>query len=97
MRGCYKEYDASSACFKSSNSRRRDAEPWPRCGSKGRRAVEAVQSHFRARSGRPLAAFPPISSSSGRFGGDQGEEVVVRRRGDDAVDCIATADWPPWR
>lgn len=49
-------------------------------------AVEAVESHFRARSGRPLAAYPADQIVVGRFGGDTGEEVVARRCGDTAVE-----------
>ena len=49
-------------------------------------AVEAVESHFRARSGRPLAAYPADQIVVGRFGGDAGEEVVARRCGDGAVE-----------
>lgn len=49
-------------------------------------AVEAVDSHFRARDGRPLAAFAADEVVVGRFGGDSGEEVVVRRCGDAAVE-----------
>jgi len=52
----------------------------------GRGAVEAVESHFRARSGRPLAAYPADQIVVGRFGGDFGEEVVARRCGDVAVE-----------
>ena len=73
-------------CFRSSNSRRRDAERLPRSRIEGPGATAAVQSQFRARSGRPLAAFPPDRLAVGRFGGDRGEEVVVRRRADDAVE-----------
>ena len=49
-------------------------------------AAEAVQAHFRAHSGRPLTAFAPDQIAVGRFGGPSGEEVVVRRHGEDAVD-----------
>lgn len=49
-------------------------------------AVEAVQSRFRARSGRPLAAHPVDRLAIGHFGDDRGEEVVVRRCADDAVE-----------
>jgi tRNA modification GTPase len=49
-------------------------------------AAEAVQSHFRAESGRPLTAYPPDQIAVGRFGGPSGEEVVVRRHGKNAVD-----------
>jgi tRNA modification GTPase len=49
-------------------------------------AVEAVESHFRARGGHPLAAYAADEIVVGRFGGDSGEEVVVRRCGDAAVE-----------
>jgi tRNA modification GTPase len=49
-------------------------------------AVEAVQTHFRARSGRPLAALPVDRIAVGRFGGKGGEEVVLRRSGDAGVE-----------
>jgi tRNA modification GTPase len=49
-------------------------------------ATAAVQSHFRAHNGRPLATFGPDRLAVGRFGDDRGEEVVVRRRADDAVE-----------
>jgi tRNA modification GTPase len=52
----------------------------------GRGAVEAVQRHFRARSGRPLATYPADRLVVGHFGADRGEEVVLRRYGDDAVE-----------
>ena len=45
-----------------------------------------MQSGFQTRSGRPLAALPPDRLAVGRFGGDRGEEVVVRRCGDDIVE-----------
>jgi tRNA modification GTPase len=49
-------------------------------------AVDAVQSQFRPRGGRILAAYPVDRIVVGRFGGERGEEVVVRRCGDDAVE-----------
>jgi tRNA modification GTPase len=49
-------------------------------------AVEAVNSHFRPRSGRPLAAYGADQIVVGHFGGDAGEEVVACRRGDTAVE-----------
>jgi tRNA modification GTPase len=52
----------------------------------GRGAVEAVESHFRVCSGRPLAARGADEMVVGHFGGDRGEEVVVRRCGDTAVE-----------
>jgi tRNA modification GTPase len=45
--------------------------------------IEAVQMHFRARSGRALAAIPVDRIAVGRFGG---EEVVVRRSSDGGVE-----------
>ena len=52
----------------------------------GRGAIDVVQSHFRTRSGRPLANYRADQIVVGRFGGELGEEVVVRRCGDDAVE-----------
>lgn len=49
-------------------------------------AVEAVASRFSARDGRPLAEYAADQIILGRFGGSSGEEVVVRRAGDDAVE-----------
>jgi tRNA modification GTPase len=49
-------------------------------------AVAAVESHFRSRSGRPLAASPVDRLTVGHFGGDNGEEIVVRRCADGAVE-----------
>jgi tRNA modification GTPase len=52
----------------------------------GSDAVEAVQSQFHARSGRPLAAYAADEIVVGRCGGGSGEEVVVRRCADGAVE-----------
>jgi tRNA modification GTPase len=52
----------------------------------GPHAVETVQASFRARSGRPLAAYSTGQLVVGRFGGEQGEEVVARHTGDEAVE-----------
>ena len=52
----------------------------------GSGAVEVVESCFLARSGRPLAACGADQIVVGRFGGDSGEEVVVRRCGEAAVE-----------
>lgn len=52
----------------------------------GPRATAIVQSQFRARSGRPLAVLAADQLAVGCFGGEQGEEVVVRRSADDAVE-----------
>ena len=49
-------------------------------------AIDIVQLHFRAHSGRPLASYTSDQIVVGRFGGEQGEEVVLRRCGDDAVE-----------
>lgn len=49
-------------------------------------AIEIVQSHFRARGGRPLAAYPVDRLVVGHFGREHGEEVVVRRCADGAVE-----------
>ena len=55
----------------------------------GSGAVNAVQAVFRARGGRPLGEYPPDRIVVGRIGagdGRAGEEVVVCRRGGDAVE-----------
>ena len=52
----------------------------------GSGAVAAVESRFRARDGRPLAAHGVNQIVVGRFGGDGGEDVVVRRCGEMAVE-----------
>jgi tRNA modification GTPase len=49
-------------------------------------AIGAVQSLFRSRNGRPLSEFQPHRLVMGHFGGEGGEEVVVRRHEHDAVD-----------
>jgi tRNA modification GTPase len=49
-------------------------------------AIEAVQSQFHARGGRPLAEYPTDRMVIGHFGRDRGEEVVVRRCADNAVE-----------
>jgi tRNA modification GTPase len=52
-------------------------------------AVAAVQAVFRARGGRPLGEYPPDRIVVGRIGAGDGradEEVVVCRRGGDAVE-----------
>jgi tRNA modification GTPase len=49
-------------------------------------AREAVARQFRAHSGRPLETIALERPVIGRFGGDRGEEVVVCRRTDDAVE-----------
>ncbi len=49
-------------------------------------AVEAVAARFLAHDGRPLAEYPVDQIVMGRFGGSSGEEVVVRRTSDDAVE-----------
>lgn len=49
----------------------------------GAAAVEAVQARFHARDGKPLADHPADRLVIGRF---DGEEVVVRRHGEDAVE-----------
>jgi tRNA modification GTPase len=49
-------------------------------------AAEAVRSHFRARSGRPLHAYAADEIVVGRWSGETGEEVVVRRCSDAAVE-----------
>ena len=42
-------------------------------------AVAAALSQFHPRGGRPLTAYVVDRLVVGRFGGDRGEEVVVRR------------------
>ncbi len=49
-------------------------------------AVEVVQLHFRCRGGRPLATYPADRLVVGHFGDDRGEEVVLRRHADAAVE-----------
>jgi tRNA modification GTPase len=49
-------------------------------------ALDAVQTRFRARGGRPLAAYPVGRLVVGSFGTERGEEVVVRRGADGAID-----------
>lgn len=49
-------------------------------------ALESVQKHFRARGGRPLSAYPVDRLVVGHFGREHGEEVVVRRCADGAVE-----------
>ena len=52
----------------------------------GAKAVEVVQSRFHARRGRPLSACPVDRLVVGHFGHERGEEVVVRRCADGAVE-----------
>ena len=52
----------------------------------GAKAVEAVQTRFHARRGRPLSACPVDRLVVGHFGHERGEEVVVRRCADGAVE-----------
>lgn len=52
----------------------------------GTGAIEAVQMHFVARNKQPLSSCPIDRLLVGHFGGEQGEEVVVRRCTDDAVE-----------
>jgi tRNA modification GTPase len=49
-------------------------------------AVETVAAHVRTRSGRSPHDFPADRLVVGRFGGSQGEEVVLRRTADGAVE-----------
>lgn len=49
-------------------------------------AIAAVQSQFRPRGGRLLIEYPLDRLVVGHFGGPQGEEVVVRRCGNGAVE-----------
>jgi tRNA modification GTPase len=44
-------------------------------------ALEAVQTHFRSQSGRPLAAYAADRLVVGHFGHEGGEEIVLRRCG----------------
>jgi len=52
----------------------------------GANAAEVVQSRFHARHGRPLSACPVDRLVVGHFGHERGEEVVVRRCADGAVE-----------
>jgi tRNA modification GTPase len=52
----------------------------------GPRAVETVALQLRTRSGRPLSGLAVDRLVVGRFGDDAGEEVVVRRLADGAVE-----------
>jgi len=52
----------------------------------GANAVETVQARFHARHGRPLSACPVDRLVVGHFGHERGEEVVVRRCADGAVE-----------
>ncbi len=56
-------------------------------------AVEAVQTNFRARDGRSIAEHPADQLTVGRFGVDGGEDVVVRRCRDDAVELHCHGGW----
>ena len=49
-------------------------------------AVEVVEAEFHAMSGRPLRACPGDRLVWGHFASETGEEVVVRRRSDGAVE-----------
>jgi len=49
-------------------------------------AAELVQALVHAKSGRPLADFPDDRLIMGHFAGENGEEIVVRRRGPRAVE-----------
>jgi len=49
-------------------------------------AAEAVQAHFQPHGGRPFSDFPADHLAVGRFGGPRGEELVVRRCPDGAVE-----------
>lgn len=52
----------------------------------GPQAVSTVQRRFLARNGRLLETLPPDRPAVGRFGGDRGEEIVVRRCQNGAVE-----------
>lgn len=49
-------------------------------------ALEAVEARFRAASGRPLASFASDRLVFGHFGGETGEEVVVRLRTSESLE-----------
>jgi tRNA modification GTPase len=49
-------------------------------------ALDAVAADFRTPNGRPLADFAPGRLIFGRFGTPPGEEVVVRRYSDEAIE-----------
>ena len=59
----------------------------------GAGAIEAVQTNFRARDGRSIAEHPADQLTVGRFDGDGGEDVVVRRCGDDTVELHCHGGW----
>jgi tRNA modification GTPase len=48
--------------------------------------IELVQSMVRIKSGRPIADFPENQLVLGHFDGENGEEIIVRRRGPHAVE-----------
>lgn len=52
----------------------------------GPEAISVVQAQFRAKSGRPLKSYSAEQVVFGHFGPTPGEEVVVRRRGEDSVE-----------
>src|SRR5438477_7171904 len=52
----------------------------------GPRAAELIESLFIAANGKPLAAQPLGRIVFGRWGGAEGEELVVVRRATDAVE-----------
>jgi tRNA modification GTPase len=49
-------------------------------------AIDLVQSMVRIKSGRPIADFPQDQLVLGHFNGENGEEIIVRRRGPHAVE-----------
>jgi len=56
-------------------------------------AADLVEAQFRAKSGRSLTAHPEDRLVFGHFQSDSGEEVVVRRRGQDAVELHCHGGW----
>ena len=49
-------------------------------------AADLMQSLVRTKSGRPLADFPDDRLVVGNFNGENGEEIVVRRRSPQSVE-----------
>ena len=52
----------------------------------GSGALRAVEAHFHAKSGRPLADYATNAIAVGQFGAPPGEQIVVRRRADESIE-----------
>jgi len=52
----------------------------------GPQAIRAVAAHFRTPSGRPLSDYPPDQLVFGHFGPPPGEQVVLRKRSEEALE-----------